>query len=352
MKIYTDELNQKLLRKFEMNPHSDNNSLYSFVCSSQLKPVRNRIEGWLDEFPKLTSDKSFIRPFLSSKSHKQAISELVAGVALKKLGFDVEHNKLFDGKTPDWYAHSKDNIPNFIVEVTTINPPPSRQAVANKVSDFFNSIRKLEIGVTLKITRVYENADVDFRLNQKKQSVKSIEIWLESKPSVGSKCQVAGFQFELEEWKDSTNVMTTKGKGIGSSFTINPTQFLKSIKEKLKKYKPIIESNNLVFWVAIQTDQRVGLNLENLKEILSGKRGALSNAESNLPSERIKQILSDRNKGLFEDFPLLSGVIWIESDFYQNYWNLLPFYNPFAKHKLPSGSLREVRFLPHRKFLK
>ena len=272
------------------------------------------------------------------------------GIALKKLGFSVEHNKLFDSKTPDWYAHSKGSIPHFVVEATTINPQPSQQAIINKIDDFFNAIRKLKMGITLKITKIVEDAEIKFHSSQKKQSVKSVELWLKTKPSIGEKHQVAGFQFEIEEWKQNTNVMTTKG--IGRSFTINPTLFADCIKEKLKKYKSIIESNNLTFWVAIETDSRVGLSLENLREILSGKRGALSKSESELPVERIKQILSPNSKGLFEQSTLLSGVIWIESDFHQNYWNLLPFYNPFAKNKLPSNTLREVRFLPHSKFLK
>ncbi len=144
--------------------------------------------------------------------------------------------------------------------------------------------------------------------------------------------------------------MTTNG--ISRGYTIDPTLFADCIKEKVRKYKSIIESNNLIFWVAIQTDSRVGLSLDNLKEMLSGQRGGLSKAESKLPIEQIKQILSPDNKGLSEKLPLLSGVIWIESDFHQNYWNLLPFYNPFAKNKLPSNTLREVRFLPHSKFLK
>ncbi len=198
MKIYTDELSRELQEKFKMNPHSDHHSLYAFVCSPQLKPVRNRIETWLDEFPELTSDKNFIHPFISEKSqHKQAISELVVGIALKRFGFRVEHNKLFDGKTPDWYVHGDEDIPNFVVEATTINPPTSRQVIINKIDDFFNSIRKLGIGVTLNITKIDEDAEINFHPSQKRQSVKSIEIWLKTKPSAGARHQVAGFQFEV-----------------------------------------------------------------------------------------------------------------------------------------------------------
>jgi hypothetical protein len=350
MNIYTDELSQELQEKFKINPHGDPFSLYNFVCSPQLKPVRNRIESWIDEFPELSSEKNFIRPFISAKSHKQAISELVVGVALKKLGFSVEHNKLFNGKTPDWYAHGKDDIPHFVIEATTINPHPSQQAISNKMDDFFNSIRKLGIGVTLKITKVNENAESNFHSKQKKQSVKSIEMWLKTKPLIGAKHQAVGFQFEIEEWKKDADAMTTKG--IERSFTIDPTLFANRIKEKVKKYKSIIESNNLIFWVAIQTDERVGLTLDKLKEILSGRRESLSQAETKLPVEQIRQILSPANKGLFEEFPLLSGVIWIGNDFYQNYWNLIPLYNSFAKNKLSPNALREIRFLPHSKFLK
>lgn len=343
MEIYTDELSQKLQAHLKMNNRFPTNPFYRFILSPQIKPVRDRIERWIDEFPELKTNKDFTGRFTLSESHEKVVTELFVGIALKRFGFEVEHDKLFDGKTPDWYALGKDDIPNFVVEVTTINQPQDYQSSINKTGDFFASIRKIPFGATLKAEIIIEGADYKFDPNQKKISIRSINDWLKTNPQTGATHDVAGFRFELVEWNNDKSFVTANG--FKKSRTINPTLFANAIKRKISRYQTIIESNNLPFWVAVQTDERIGLSLNNLREILSGKRGALSKAETKLSPERIRHIISPNNKGLFEQLPLLSGVLWIESDYHKNIWNLVPFYNPFAKNKLPHSALPEVRFL-------
>jgi hypothetical protein len=344
MKIYTDELVKRQHLKAGNQLPTDPHSFYSFVSSSQTEPARNRIENWIDEFPGLVASKDFINSIRHERSHDQAVAQLVTGVALRRHSIPIEPNKNIDGKTPDWFVPGRLEHSAFIVEVTTINPPPSMQTTLNRVASFLNSIRSLKAGVTLKISKIVETADINFDPSEQKRYVWLIRNWLSAKPPVGSSFDVAGFQFLIEAWHPTSNTVTTKG--WGRSQHANPTRFANPIEEKVSRYKSIIEKYSFPFWIAIQVDDQVPLRFEFLTEMLSGRRGSLSQKEAALPIQRVRHILSPNNKGLFEELPLLSGVLWIENNYITNSWKVAPIYNPYAQNKLPEGTLKEVRFLP------
>lgn len=340
MEIYDEKWLQDIDRRYKSSAYYDRNSIYFFITNAWTR-VRNQVENWLTRFPELASPQLVSR-LRTPGLHLHAIYELAVGVALKAHGFDVEHEKQIGEVTPDWYVRGQGNTPALVIDTTTINRPKEPLTKAGSISEFLNSIRGLNIGVKLSVTELNENSYSLITAKLTTEAVTLIKEWLEKGPSPGESLDVFGFRFTISEWKQGSSLMSTVCP-LGETYHIDPTKFIRSLEAKVSKYGRLEENTALA--VAIGADEKCGLSLDTLKQILYGRRRHFALHENKLPPHVMRHIASANNRGLFYKKPLLSCVLWVGLEYTQGIWTIVPLYNPYALNKLSTETFDKTWLL-------
>lgn len=340
MEIYDEKWLRDIERRYKSSAHYDRTSVYFFITNAWER-VRKQVETWLTRFPELASPQLVSR-LRNPDLHIHAIYELAVGVALKAHGFNAEHERQLGQVTPDWYVSGRGSVPAIIIDATTINRPKEPLTRARAVSGFLNAIRGLNIGVKLNVTETEENSYSRINSKATAEAVSLIKGWLEGAPSQGETLEVFGFRFTVSEWKHGSSLMSTSQSG-GKSYYADPTKFIRSLEAKVSKYGRLEE--NAALAVAVGADERCGLNLDSLRQILYGQRKFLAHHETKLPPRVIRHLTSANNRGLFYKKPLLSCVLWVELSNTQGIWTIVPLYNPYARNKLSAGTLNKTWLL-------
>jgi hypothetical protein len=341
MAIYDEKWLREIDRRYRASAQYDRTSPYFFITNAWVR-VRRQVEDWLRRFPELASPQLVIR-LRTPGLHVHAIYELAVGVTLKAHGFDAEHERQFGEVTPDWYVRGRGNTPALVIDATTVNRPKDPLTKERAVSEFLNAVRGLKAGAKLRVDETDENG---YRLINSKvtaKAVAAIKRWLEESPSPSESLEVSGFRFTLTGWKHGSSVMTTS-RSSGKPYYVDPTKFIKPLEAKVSRYGRLEE--NIAIAVAVGADERCGLNLDSLKQILYGRRKLFAHHESTkLPPDVIRHLTSANNKGLFHNKPLLSCVLWVELDYIQGLWTIVPLYNPYARNALPGDTFKQTWLL-------
>ncbi len=314
--------------------------MYFFITNAW-EHVRKQVGNWLTRFPELASPQ-LVNRLRTPRLHLHAIYELAVGVTLKAHGFNVEHERQLGEVTPDWYVRGRGDTPSLIIDATTINRPKESLTRARAIGEFLNAIRGLNIGVTLRVTEMDENSYSQINSKVTAEAVSLIKEWLEKTPSPGESLEVFGFSFTVSEWKHGSPLMTTSQSG-STSYYVDPTKFIKTLEAKVSKYGRLEENTALA--VAVGADEKCGLNLDSLKQILYGRRKSLAHHETKLPPHVIMHLTSANNRGLFYKKPLLSCVLWVGLEYTQGIWTIVPLYNPYAHNKLSTDTFNKTWLL-------
>ena len=90
---------------------------------------------WTDELPR--SNTRFRAKFKGPTISESTLNELAVGyLFIKELGYEADYEKDIEGRTPDWYVHSKSGIPAFIIEVwTRMLPEKTAQGLGNALKE-------------------------------------------------------------------------------------------------------------------------------------------------------------------------------------------------------------------------
>lgn len=338
MEFYTKEWLDEILEKYRHSPPADKRSLYYFATHEWLH-VRRQVEGWLTAFPTLASGE--LKSRLKAGEYLHALYDLATGVALKSHGYEVENEKQLDSCKPDWYVLPARNVPEFLVDVTTLNANKELIAIKQASGAFLNELRKLGVGVTLQIEEAADGVFIRMDREHTKSIKNSVREWLRTNPEVGAKVEFSELQFTLAARDPSSSVMATQFKL--PSFYIDPNKFKQSLEKKVSTYRKIADEQRMPVVVALGADESTGLDLEMLRQILYGERRILSAKENKLSPQTIKHIMSRKNKGVFFKCPQLSCVLWVELKHTQGLWEMIPLYNPHAKNKLPFETFYETQ---------
>jgi hypothetical protein len=338
MEFYTKDWLDEILEKYRHSPPADKRSLYYFATHEWLY-VRRQVEGWLTTFPALASSE--LKSRLKAGEYLHALYDLATGVALKSHGYEVENERQFDSCKPDWYVRPARNVPEFLVDVTTLNANKELIAIEQASRAFLNELRKLGVGVTLQIEEAAEGVFIRMDRERTKSIKNSVREWLRTNPEVGAKFQLLELRFTLASYDSGSFVMTTEFKL--PPFYIDPNKFKQSLEKKVSTYRKIADEQRMPLVVALGADESTGLNLETLRQILYGERIVLSAKENKLSPQVIKHIMSRRNKGVFFKCPQLSCVVWVELNHTKGLWEMIPLYNPHAQNKLPFETFYETQ---------
>lgn len=341
MEVYDEKWLREIGCRYKLSAQYDRTSPYFFITNAWVR-VRRQVEDWLTRFPELASPQLVSR-LRTPGLHVHAIYELAVGVTLKAHGFDVEHEKHLGEVTPDWYVQGNENIPALIIDATTVNRPREPLTKERAVTEFLNAVRGLKIGVKFRVEETDENSYQRINSKVTPEALASIKCWLEESPSLGESLEVFGFRFTVTEWKHGSSVMTTS-RSSGKSYYVDPTKFIKPLEAKVSRYGRLEENTALA--VAVGADERCGLNLDSLKQILYGRRKLFAyHGSTKRPPDVIRHLMSANNKGLFHNKPLLSCVLWMELDYVQGLWKIVPLYNPYARNAIAGDTFKKTWLL-------
>lgn len=177
----------------------------------------------------------------------QTVNEIRVGFYLINEGYKAEHEKKIDNLTPDWSATTKDKK-NFIVEVFTKTISDKDKIENEYLTDLRTSSKNIPIGACLCIKPRAKNKEIVWSDDLITKVVFELEGWLKSTPSLHSKKEIQGMEFEL--WAYSENFNYVYYVISNDAFAVNPIPVKDIIEDKVEKYRDICNKNNLPLVVA------------------------------------------------------------------------------------------------------
>ena len=157
------------------------------------------------------------------------------GHALKQLGYELEYERQIAGITPDWYIAAKSDVPAFVVEVFTANPPEDRIAELKKWDYLYGRLQQIPVGVVLRIRTHPASAAPDQRGS--KVITSALEQWLiPEKPRVGEHVSLNGITFEVvSKGANYEHVLCFGGGGSANTFWVDTSSLRENIRQKVQR---------------------------------------------------------------------------------------------------------------------
>jgi hypothetical protein len=282
-----------------------------FVATEQsLQTMRDEIEKWVAKLPENSRTKT-ISNLRAEPNFRETYNELAIGYLLGDLGLQTEYEKEIAGQTPDWYVSSQDNSAPFIVEVFTANVPESISSQNRQLNDLQARLQEIQQDIGLDIRFSQRQVKLDPRRN--KAIATKVRNWLvHDNPQVGAVLNLEEFTFQI--LCRDRGYSKLQFCGFGRGFWVNPNPLGESIEKKVRKYKALVNSNNLPLVVAVVADFHTAYGSDDLEGILFGKS----------------------TTGLFAEKPLLSSAIWASKS--QGTWQMKGYRNPSAINPLPNDT--------------
>jgi hypothetical protein len=294
--------------------------------------LRLEIEDWVRDLPKAAKDK--VIPRLRSPDNlQQAYNELAVGHTLNQLGYEPEYERQIAGITPDWYIASRGDVPAFIVEVFTANPPEDRIAELKKWDYLYGRLRQIPIGVVLGIRTHPASTAPDQRGS--KVITSALEQWLISeKPEVGDHVSLNGIKFEvLSIGANYEHVLCFGGGGSANTFWVDTSSLRDNIRQKVKKYS-VLGEQGIPLVVAVVANFYTGLGLEDFEAALLGNE-AVEITYDETTGSLVGQKPVRRDDGVLTRIdPVLSAAAWVSKE--AGVWKAEAIFNPQAANPLPA----------------
>ena len=327
-----------LKQRYERLPSYQRPVLYSIAVDKEKENLRLEIEDWVRDLPQAAKDK--VIPRLRSPNNlQQAYNELAVGHTLKQLGYELEYERQIAGITPDWYIDAKSDVPAFVVEVFTANPPEDRIAELKKWAYLYGRLKQIPVGVVLRIRTHPASAAPDQRGS--KAITSDLEQWLFSeKPGVGEHVSLNGITFEVvSKGANHEHVLCFGGSGSANTFWVDTNSLRENIRRKVKKYS-VLGEQGIPLVVGVVADFYTGLSREDFDDALLGNE-AIEITYEEPTGTVVGQKLVRRDDGVLTRIdPVLSAAVWVSRE--ASVWKAEAIFNPQAANPLPAKT-----FSPH-----
>jgi hypothetical protein len=329
---------ENIKRRYERLPPYDRPVIYPIAVDEKREGLRTEIESWVEPLPVATRRK--LIPRLRSSEHiQQTYNELAVGHTLRQLGYELEYERSIDGLTPDWFVHPRDEVPTFVVEAFTSNPPQDRVANSNKLNRLLGRLQQIPVGVVLRI-RTNKVSEIPDQLESKRIK-KGVEQWLMAgTPAVGNRMKFGGFTFEVvHKSADYQHVLCIGPVDLRNTniFWVNANSLKEGIEEKVKKYNAL-KGVGTPLVIGVVADFYTGLDRDDLDNVLFGDE-AVQIVYEKTTGNIVGQRLIRHANGLFEQTEsALSAVLWVSRE--AGNWNAEAIHNSNASNRLPDTAFK------------
>jgi len=227
------------------------------------QPLRDSIDSLCSNLP-LDSQRKLKSKRKDLENIWQTTNEIKVGLHLVGLDYEIEHEKKFGLKTPDWFVESKNGTLSFIVEVFTKTSSDASKLENEYLNDLLELSKNIPIGAALMIKPRPKNS-IEWSDEFVRRVAGGIEDWLKSAPPPNSSVSIHGLEFELIKYSEKFNyVYYAIGYG---AFVVNSIPVKESIEEKVERYREVCNQNELPLVVACLPDFSTAIEKEEFEEI-------------------------------------------------------------------------------------
>jgi len=239
------------------------------------------------------------------------IAEINFGLLFNKLGFQLEYEKKYSKKTPDWTITLQNST--AICEVYRMGLSKKDQNISDFVNQIKRNFSKLPYSYRIRFTflqEYFESTKYDAE-----KIIFELSEWLKkSGRLIGDKTIIENnFIFEIDSVTNKNHLIT------GGKIDFKPEKLIQfehlesdnNITEKISKYNSIIIQNQLPYFICIDSDFRNAFNYNEFVECFLGSSviDTTPCPEACYLPEYDEWGIEFTDLGVFYKNPLLSGVI-------------------------------------------
>jgi hypothetical protein len=282
-------------------------------------------EKHLKSLPKSLSKRTLVK--LQKGSNIETFTSLLAevdfGLLFNRLGFQLEYEKKYSGKEPDWTLSIGNS--KAICEVYRLGKSKNDQKLSDFQSELIEKVRLLEFDYFVKFG--YLNNEVDLSNVDSNKIVSDLNEWLHSSPKkIGDRIEIINnFYFEVTHINAKKNKLSCRGSF--RTIELKPGKLIQhglikdpnKITKKISKYNEIISQTGYPYFLCIALDFACGFEFDDFEEYFLGK-GVGFDCEEDSEHETS---IEDREYGtewtelgVFYKNPQLSGLIILDNNKY------------------------------------
>jgi hypothetical protein len=292
----------------------------------------------MEEFINLLSEQSkkrFLKKYNSDPVNKQNfINELNIGIFFSRAGFEIEYDRAFDDKTPDWTIFIKKE-PICIIEVLTlhqIKEDADKQDLINSLSNHFNNIP----GNFIIECEIRDNSKIYKAIREVEYIARDVKNWLLS----GHENPLVLDNYNITF--DFTNIKSPKDNFefiYYSSINHDPVRFEDKVINKIIKYQQVVHIHKIPLIIAVVSETLNMIDDIDLKKLLFG-----TEIDDRRFGKNFSLIYSLKD-GIFSKYSeILNGFIWTsyEREIKEIFLYLNPSNSNGLKEKLLSKDLIKI----------
>jgi hypothetical protein len=327
MNVFDNEWQARIKERYGKTSTHPRPEIYYFATQPKFENERRELRNFVGNLQK-DEQMKIISKINGKKTFVNTLNELVVGLKMKQLGYNVNYEKTIAGLTPDWFIHCKTSMPGFIIEVVNVNPSKKEKNKDHMFKDLISRILNIEGDYVIKIIQIEDEVILNESLN--KEVANDLRKWIKNQnPIVGQKKVIRPFEFETIGHNKKYSRVQNIGPYTGDWAPINLLK--ESIEEKVSKYNHLARQNMLPLVIAVIADFHIGLSEEDFDDVLRGKWVVKIFTNKRTLRQFAKQEY-DTSDAIFQREPGLSAGIWLS--YGQNEWTLKPFLNPKASYPL------------------
>jgi hypothetical protein len=322
--VYTPEWVAELSNHHRNRGSALDITFYDFVLDPKRQSLRDKVESWVHDLIPAGQRDRVVSRLRKPELFDEARNELAVGDWFRTAGFKVEFEPNLSGLTPDWKIRLSDGSSCFISEVVSSRESEDRQRRNLAWDQLRAQIDKIPGHAVLGM--VTPNVDPDssnphrypckvFDAKYRTKVSQKVKQLMSTAPANAHSFEIDGICFTILESSAAIDhlhcVLTLPG------FTVDMKPLRRSIKDKISKYRPIVEAAKIPFVVCVVPEFDTGREIDDLNLLLTGSpkwRGRSS------------------EPGLFEQYRALAAVAW--SAWSGDQLDLSVVHNPFASFPL------------------
>ncbi|MBE7556684.1 MAG: hypothetical protein HS126_37010 [Anaerolineales bacterium] len=271
--VFDSQWVEDLKARYQQLPNYRRPRLYYLATQPKLEEERRKIEQWVAQTP-ISNQEILIKRLRNPDQFFTTYNELVVGDLLRQCGHQLEYEKRFGSKTPDWYIAAKNELSGFVVEVATIFPTKQLQAEMQSWDELRYRLGEIEHYFHLWLSSPSQASLAGKKI---KPIVQFVKEWLNTfDPKVTRQSHEITYQDGKLQIKFALIPRKTEHKKAvevaGPTFTqwVNVELLRDTISKKLKKYREV-KDMNIPLVVAIVPTFSAGFDEETLLDALFGQ---------------------------------------------------------------------------------
>ncbi|MBB4913352.1 hypothetical protein [Streptosporangium saharense] len=309
------EFVEEYRRRHGNKPPQGRTLTYENAVNEEFAPRRDWLDEQLRQLSVRQADR-LARCVWKDEHYWSVHFEMAVGAALRQAGLHIVYDYFWGRQTPDWTVMSDTGEPLCLVEVYTASPPQKTYDSMRAWHQLTQQIKTIPVGVVLRL-------EPTGRPVQAPDSRTAKRIAGEIRGALcGALCPSrisTSFGYTFLVQGDRYGGVIPSPFGLFACFDppsstagqVSAAQIIQPVKDKISKYRRIVDEHDLPLVVAVGAHRFTGLGLRELDDLLTGE--PVLTFQFNLGDTHVDDAIFPPPRW---DMPReLSGLLWVDNKF-------------------------------------